>query len=191
MTLGEKIKELRKSTGITQEVLAEKIGVSRQAVTKWESDIGMPDVENLKCLATLFNITTDELLDYKKEILGDIILEEKYSLDGIKKEGKVRCKEEQYVINKFVKAKNIYTLSRKKKWNDKKWLFYLLPGHSPEMEDFLENGINIICLVEETEKQYIVIMNKGTMKVILLKTIFNNKILEVNGYVYTKLYKIK
>ena len=74
MTLGEKIKDLRKAASITQEELAEKIGVSRQAVTKWESDVGMPDVENLKIIATLFNITVDELLDYKKEILGDIIL---------------------------------------------------------------------------------------------------------------------
>lgn len=59
------------------------------------------------------------------------------------------------------------------------------------MDDFLENGINIICLVEEGEKQYIVIMHKGIMKVMLLKTIFKGKKLEVNGYVYKKNYKIK
>ena len=191
MTLGEKIKELRKGTNITQEELAEKIGVSRQAVTKWESDIGMPDIENLKNIATLFNITVDELLDYKKEILGDVVLEEKYSLDDIQKEGKTRCKEEQYVVNKFAEATSIYALSRKKKWTGLKWLFYLSQGHSPEMEDFLQNGINIFCLVEEKEKQYIVVMTKDTMKVIQLKTLFNDKKLEVNGYVYTKNYKIK
>jgi transcriptional regulator with XRE-family HTH domain len=127
MTLGEKIKDLRKAASITQEELAEKIGVSRQAVTKWESDVGMPDVENLKIIATLFNITVDELLDYKKEILGDIILEEKYSLDGIKREGKARCKEEQYIINKFTQATAVYSLSRKKKWSGIKWLFYIAP----------------------------------------------------------------
>jgi len=191
MTLGEKIKSLRTKTNITQEELAEKVGVSRQAVTKWESDIGMPDVENIKNIATLFNITVDELLDYKREILGEIVLEEKYSLDGIKKEDKARCKEEQYIINKFNQATAIYALSRKKKWTGIKWLFYLTPGHSPEMEDFLENGINIFCLVEEKEKQYIVIMNKDTMKVIQLKTLFADKKLEINGYVYTKNYKIK
>ena len=154
MTLGEKIKGLRKDTNITQEELAEKIGVSRQTVTKWESDLGMPDVENLKSIATLFNITIDELLDYKKEILGDIVLEENYSLDDIKVKGKSRCKEEQYVVNKFTNANAVYSLSRKKKWTGLKWIFYLAPGHSPEMEDFLENGINIFCLVEETDKQY-------------------------------------
>lgn len=191
MTLGEKIKDLRKSTNITQEELAEKIGVSRQAVTKWESDAGMPDVENLKNIATLFNITVDELLDYKKEILGDVILEEKYSLDDVRKEGNARCKEEQYIVNKFNQAESIYSLSRKKKWSGLKWLFYLSPGGSPEMEDFLENGINIFCLVEEKEQQYIVTMSKNTMKVIKLKVLFNSKKLEVNGYVYTKNYKIK
>ena len=191
MTLGEKIKDLRKATNITQEELAEKIGVSRQAVTKWESDAGMPDVENLKNIATLFNITVDELLDYKKEILGDVILEEKYSLDDVRKEGNARCKEEQYIVNKFNQAKSIYSLSRKKKWSGLKWLFYLSPGGSPEMEDFLENGINIFCLVEEKEQQYIVVMSKNTMKVIKLKVLFNSKKLEVNGYVYTKNYKIK
>jgi hypothetical protein len=59
------------------------------------------------------------------------------------------------------------------------------------MEDFLENGINIFCLVEEKDKQYIVIMSKDTMKVIQLKSLFANKKLEVNGYVYTKNYKLK
>ena len=98
MTLGEKIKDLRKAASITQEGLAEKIGVSRQAVTKWESDVGMPDVENLKNIATLFNITVDELLDYKKEILGDIILEEKYSLDGIKEKVKLDVKKNSILL---------------------------------------------------------------------------------------------
>lgn len=60
MTLGEKIKDLRKQTNISQEELAEKLGVSRQAVTKWESDAGLPDIINLKSIATL--------LDKKKKI---------------------------------------------------------------------------------------------------------------------------
>lgn len=191
MTLGEKIKKLRKDTNITQEELAEKIGVSRQAVTKWESNNGMPDIENLKSLATLFNISVDELIDYKKEILGEIVLEEKYSLSGIKKEGKARCKEDQYIVNKFEQANCIYSLSRKKKWYGLKWIFYLLPGHSPEMEDFLENGINMVYLIEEKEKQYIATLNKDNIKVIQLKTLFTNKKLEVNEFVYIKNYKIK
>ena len=193
MTLGEKIKDLRKKSNISQEELAEKLGVSRQSVTKWENDAGLPDIENLKAIATLFNVSIDELLDYKKEILGEIILEEKYSLDGIKKEGKARCKEEQYIVNKFSKATNIYALLRKKKWSWKKDLIWFLiePAYSPELDDVIENGINVFCLVEEKDKQYIVIMHKGTMKVFQLKTLFKDKKIVVNGYIYTKNYKIK
>lgn len=44
MTLGEKLKEIRKRFGLSQEQLAEIINVSRQAITKWESDNGLPDV---------------------------------------------------------------------------------------------------------------------------------------------------
>jgi transcriptional regulator with XRE-family HTH domain len=46
MTLGEKIKEARKQCGLTQEQLAEKMLLSRSAIAKWESDKGLPDVEN-------------------------------------------------------------------------------------------------------------------------------------------------
>ncbi len=124
MTLGEKIKDLRKKTNISQEQLAEKLGVSRQAVTKWERDLGLPDIENLKAIATLFNISIDELLDYKKQTLGDVVFEEKYSLEGIKKEGKARTKEETVIIKRFANSISIYTLLKKKKWNWKKNIFW-------------------------------------------------------------------
>ena len=47
-TFGEKLKSARKEAGLTQEQLAVKLMVSRQAITKWETDKGMPDIENLK-----------------------------------------------------------------------------------------------------------------------------------------------
>ena len=46
MTLGEKLKESRKKSGLSQEQLSEKLGVSRSAVAKWETDNGIPDVDN-------------------------------------------------------------------------------------------------------------------------------------------------
>ena len=51
MTIGEKIKNARMENGLTQEELASKMMVSRQAITKWEADKGIPDVSNLKLLA--------------------------------------------------------------------------------------------------------------------------------------------
>lgn len=62
MTLGQKIAVLRTAVQISQEQLAEKLGVSRQSVSKWESDISTPEVGKILQLATLFNITTDDLL---------------------------------------------------------------------------------------------------------------------------------
>lgn len=62
MTLGEKIKEQRIAHGLSQETLAEAMGVSRQAVTKWEADQSAPSSEKLIALAKLFHISLDELI---------------------------------------------------------------------------------------------------------------------------------
>lgn len=62
MTFGEKLKFIRKQAGMSQEKLAEKLGVSRQAVTKWETDAGIPDIENIMAISALFHISIDELL---------------------------------------------------------------------------------------------------------------------------------
>lgn len=66
MTLAEKLKSIRKQAGMSQEQLAERLGVSRQAVTKWETDAGIPDVENVMALSALFDISIDELLSNEK-----------------------------------------------------------------------------------------------------------------------------
>lgn len=68
MTFGEKLKEARKTEGLSQEQFAEKMNVSRSAVAKWENDIGIPDVSNLKCMAKLLNVSIDCLLNEEKDI---------------------------------------------------------------------------------------------------------------------------
>ena len=68
MTLGQKLKEIRKKFGLSQEQLAEIMNVSRQAITKWETDVGLPDTENLKELSRIFGITIDYLLDNNNEL---------------------------------------------------------------------------------------------------------------------------
>ncbi|WP_242974325.1 helix-turn-helix domain-containing protein [Lacrimispora amygdalina] len=62
MTFSDKLQIIRKSKGITQEELAEKLNVSRQAVTKWESGMVYPDIMNLIQLSELFHITVDYLV---------------------------------------------------------------------------------------------------------------------------------
>jgi len=61
-TLGKRIAENRKRLKLTQDLLAEKLGVTAQAVSKWENDLSCPDIATLPKLAEIFGITTDELL---------------------------------------------------------------------------------------------------------------------------------
>ena len=68
MLFNEKLKMLRKESGFTQEELAEKLNVSRQAITKWESGEGTPDIENLKLISNLFNTTIDDLIKEEKNV---------------------------------------------------------------------------------------------------------------------------
>lgn len=64
-TLGMMISSLRKENGMTQLELAEKIGVTDKAVSKWERDISCPDVSSLPKLAEIFGVTVDELMQVK------------------------------------------------------------------------------------------------------------------------------
>lgn len=66
MVLGEKLKALRKKSGMSQEQLAEKLSVSRQAITKWERGAGTPDIENMMAISDLFGVSVDELLSNEK-----------------------------------------------------------------------------------------------------------------------------
>ena len=68
MELGEKLQELRKSKGLTQEALAEALHVSRTAVSKWESGRGLPSIDSLKAIAAFFGVTVDDLLSAEKLI---------------------------------------------------------------------------------------------------------------------------
>ena len=62
MELNEKLQELRKQKGLTQEELAELLFVSRTAISKWESGRGYPNIDSLKAIAKFFGVTVDELL---------------------------------------------------------------------------------------------------------------------------------
>ncbi len=68
MTLGQKIVQLRTKLNISQEQLAETLGVSRQSVSKWEMDQALPQIDKVLQLADIFNVSTDELLQDKIEL---------------------------------------------------------------------------------------------------------------------------
>ena len=62
MTLADRIQQLRKQRGISQEELADRVGVSRQAVSKWESEQSVPDMDKIILISDYFEVTTDYLL---------------------------------------------------------------------------------------------------------------------------------
>lgn len=83
MEFGQKLQELRKSRGITQEELAQSLYVSRTAISKWESGRGYPNIDSLRAISKFFSVTVDELLS-TDEILS--LAEE----DNKQKEAKLR-----------------------------------------------------------------------------------------------------
>ena len=62
MTFGEKLQSLRQRSGMSQDALAERLDVSRQAVSRWERDETMPETDKVVALADIFGVTTDYLL---------------------------------------------------------------------------------------------------------------------------------
>lgn len=76
MKLSEKIKSLRKGAGLSQEEFGARLNVSRQAITKWESGEGLPDIGNLLLLSRMFKISIDDLLSEEKALAEKLFLYE-------------------------------------------------------------------------------------------------------------------
>lgn len=68
MSLGSSLFKARKKAGLSQETVAEKIGVSRQTISKWETNETIPDIYQSKKLAKLYNLSLDELIEFDIEL---------------------------------------------------------------------------------------------------------------------------
>lgn len=82
-TIGNRISKYRKARGMTQEELAGKLGVSSQAVSKWETDTSCPDISLLPQLCRILGITTDELLTGETSEVRLVPAEQRKSLDEL------------------------------------------------------------------------------------------------------------
>ena len=71
MTIADRIQSLRKSKGMSQEELADAVGVSRQAVSKWESEQATPDLDKVVIMSDIFEVTTDYLLKGIEPVKND------------------------------------------------------------------------------------------------------------------------
>lgn len=68
MNLGNNLFQSRKKVGLSQETVAEKLGVSRQTISKWETDETVPDIYQAKKLAKLYNLSLDELIEFDVDL---------------------------------------------------------------------------------------------------------------------------
>ena len=160
MTLGEKIKEARKQCGLSQEQLAEKMAVSRSAVAKWEANNGLPDIDNLKALAQLLNVSIDYLLD-DGEVIDEVVMREPYNLSdygkGIKKK-----KKDRVIREKFPDAEIHTLLGKLKLTKSEKVIDNLLgfftdaPFGTPDLINSFKNMDKEFYLVEKDGKQFLV-----------------------------------
>ena len=71
MTIADRIQSLRKAKGMSQEELADKVGVSRQSVSKWESEQAAPDLDKIVIMSDIFEVTTDYLLKGIEPVKAD------------------------------------------------------------------------------------------------------------------------
>ena len=107
MTIGQKIIQLRNAADISQEQLAETLGVSRQSVSKWEMDQALPQIDKVLQLAEIFNVSTDELLLDKIEIRRRPANEPRtlkyFGTDGFRGEANVNLTSMQaYKVGRFL-----------------------------------------------------------------------------------------
>lgn len=68
MSLGNSLFTARKKSGLSQEEVAEKLGVSRQSISKWETDETLPDIRQSKSMAVLYHLSLDELIDFDADV---------------------------------------------------------------------------------------------------------------------------
>ena len=170
MTLGEKLKSARKIAGLTQEQLAEKLLVSRQAITKWEADKGMPDIENLKQLSKLLNISIDYLLDSGENIDLSVI-REGINLDDYTYARKIKGrwnkkagKKDMVVMEKHPNAEIHVLLGKQILTKGEKITNNVLgfltdaPFGIPEFLNGIKNADKEFYLVNQSDKQFFIIV---------------------------------
>ena len=120
MTISEKIKAARKNCGLTQEQLAEKLCVSRAAVAKWESGKGLPDVENLRALSKLLDVSIDYLLDDGTDA-NLLVTKEILHPDELQISGRCRCWQDAAVVKRFPDARKINQVALLHQLNKIEW----------------------------------------------------------------------
>lgn len=172
MTLGQKLKEIRKRFGLSQEQLAEIMNVSRQAITKWENDGGLPDVTNLQELSKVFGITVDYLLNDQNGLPS---LSMRKELD---KEKYNKLTMYQEVLKEYYpEPYEIYTLTRTKKLNFIELILdiFIAPEIGPVSTADQFGNLSPYYLVKKDNLKLLVNIKNYVLEVIELPSNTNDK----------------
>lgn len=180
LTFGQKLREARKKAGLTQEELAEKLAVSRQAVTKWESGKGLPDVENWKTLSQVLNIRIDYLLDDGEKLDLSVTREEINLLgaDGECKLGgrwsKKAARKDSIVLERFKRGEIHGLLAKQISTKTERVIDNVLgflttaPFGVPQFINDMKNTDKAFYLVNFPDKQYFVMITDEFIEIRLL-----------------------
>lgn len=173
MTLGQKLKEIRKRFGLSQEQLAEIINVSRQAITKWENDKGMPDISNLQELSKVFGITVDYLLNNDNGLPALSLIKK---IDKEKYKNKLSMYDE--VLREYYnESYEIFVLSRNKKLTIPELLIdtFIVPEIGPVTTADGLSDLSPYYLVKKDNLKLLVNIHNWTLEVIELPSDTNEK----------------
>ncbi len=191
MIFAKKLKQLRQQTGWSQEQLADRLNVTRQAVAKWERGAGFPDIDNMQALAKLFNTSVDELLDYTRAGLASA-MREPIDLDAYPTDTKGYSASDLAVADKFADADQIESLNRHRRltWWQKIIDFFVGAGtldvaFSGEAIGQLK-GDRRYYLVEKSGRSWIVEVTKTYVERRELTKPFPRQQLSVGDFIYRR-----
>lgn len=188
MTLGEKLKESRKRAGLSQEQLAKKLSVSRSAVAKWENDNGMPDIENLKAIAQLLDVSIDYLLDDGSTLEFEV-MHEPIDIKLFEKSGKRKSRYDTAILSKYPDAESIVPLWREKKLSKWETVFEWLLSPVFGVFDFMDKVDNYgyYYLVEYKGRQYLVNVGKEFITSSVLARRINEKTFTIGKHKFKRM----
>ena len=193
MTIGEKIRQARKHCRLSQEQLAELMCISRSAIAKWETDKGLPDIENIRILSNILHISTDWLLNPQQD--GSHLIY-RYSVD-LSRYGKgcSRLRKDRCVRGKFQNAQITALISRKD----------VIPGDAVTKEDalvrrnvhncFLSNGSMdssaSYYLVTEVDRQFLVAIAESYIEYRILQSQISDAEFILDGMRFVRFSEIE
>lgn len=157
--IGEKIRSLRKGRGISQDTLAQYLGVSFQAVSKWENGSALPDVTMIPSIASFFEVSTDELFDFDRMEIEKRV--EKLCFDAAqyrhsdpgKSENLLRNALKQYPGNEIILNNLLYTMRSKERSREVIELCKTLV-ESAKMDDVRYDALRILAETYKEQGEY-------------------------------------